>query len=473
MIMRRASFSVGDVERRVAGRLIGQTDVYVYGVCTDTRDPLEGLLFVALRGEHFDAHDFLERAIEFGAAALLVQTGLAPDRLARLAARVPVVEVPDTLRGLGALAAAHRARFRVPVIALTGSNGKTTTKQLLYALLSATRKVLATEGNLNNLIGLPMTLLGLEDEHRAAVVEMGMNAPGEIARMTEIARPDAALITNVGPAHIGMLGSIEAVAKAKGEIFSGLDPERGYMVVNLDDERVVAEAERSPARHRRTFGWHEAADVRVVSSETQAGGEAIVLSVDGQLLAARIPVLGPHNAVNAAAAVAAATLPCFGAWSPGVLEHALEHAEIAHGRLEVRSVGAFTVIDDSYNANAASTIAAIETVARRAASEGGRFVVVLGEMRELGSFSGEEHARVGLVAVRRGAALVAALGPEAAPIAREALAAGLEARHEAEDLEQLYLWTRARLQPGDTILVKGSRGMRMERFIERLESEAH
>lgn len=471
MIMRRASFSVGDVERGVAGRLIGQANVFVSGVSTDTRDQMAGQLFVALRGERFDAHDFLDAAVQAGAACLMVQSDLDPTTVERLAARVPLVLVKDTLFALGELAAFHRRRFPIPMVALTGSNGKTTTKQLLLAILSASRKVLATEGNLNNLIGLPMTLLGIEDDHKAAVVEMGMNAPGEIERMARIARAEVALITNVGPAHIGRLGSIEAVAKAKGEIFSGLDPETGVMVLNLDDQRVMSEAAKSPVRHRRTFGFAEAADVRVISSETQAGGESIVLSVDGQIIATRLPVLGPHNAVNAAAAVAAATLPCFGDWQPRVLERALEQAELAHGRLELRSVAGFTIVDDSYNANAASTIAAIETVARRVAAEGGRFAVVLGEMRELGTFSETEHARVGRAAAEHGAHIVAALGAEAGPIAEEAAKAGVLAHHEATDLERLYQWTKPRLEPGETILVKGSRGMRMERFIERLEAE--
>lgn len=471
MIMRRASFSVGEVERKVAGRLIGHANVFVRGVSTDTRDPLKDQLFVALRGDRFDAHDFLESALDAGAAALLVRDDLEPQRKVRLAARAPLVEVPDTLVALGRLAAAHRERFSIPVVALTGSNGKTTTKQLLASLLAETRTVLATEGNLNNLIGLPMTLLGLEAQHQVAVLEMGMNAPGEIARMAAIAKPDAALITNVGPAHIGMLGSMDAIARAKAEIFSALHPEQGTMLLNLDDERVMAEADRSPVRHRRTFGWAEGADVRVLSSVTLPEGEQVELQVEGQRIEAQLPILGPHNAVNAAAAVAVATLGIFGPWDPRVVERGLSTARLAHGRLELRPVGPFTVVDDSYNANAASTIAAIQTVARRAAREGGRFVVVLGEMRELGAFSEAEHARVGRAAVEHGAALVAALGPDARPIALAAATAGVETVHEAEDISALFSWLRPRLRPGDTILVKGSRGMRMERFIEQLEGE--
>lgn len=471
MILRRAPFSVGEVERKVAGRLIGHANVFVAGVSTDTRDPPKDQLFVALRGERFDAHDFLETALEGGAAALLVERGLEPERRARLSARAPLIEVEDTLVALGRLAAAHRDRFTLPVLALTGSNGKTTTKQLLLAILSETRRTLATEGNLNNLIGLPMTLLGLDEDHRAAVLEMGMNAPGEIARMASIARPDAALITNVGPAHIGMLGSLEAIARAKAEIWSGLDPDRGTMVLNLDDPHVMREAAGWSISTRRTFGWAEGAEVRVLSSTTLAEGERIELSVHGQSLVASLPILGPHNAVNAAAAVAAATLPMFGDWDVETLRRGLEGARLAHGRLEVRSVGPYTVVDDSYNANASSTIAAIETVARRVAGSGGRFAVVLGEMRELGAFSAEEHARVGRAAAARGAALVAALGPEAGPVAYEAQRGGVEALHEPEDLARLSAWVRGRLQPGDTILVKGSRGMRMERFIAELEGE--
>lgn len=469
MIMRRAAFSVGEVEREVAGRLIGHAGVLVAGVSTDTRDPLRDQLFVALRGERFDAHDFLEAALDAGAAALLVRTGLDPERRARLAARAPIIEVEDPLVALGHLASFHRSRFQLPVVALTGSNGKTTTKELLASILSETRSTLATQGNLNNLIGLPMTMLGLTAEHQAAVLEMGMNARGEIASMTRLARPDVALITNVGPAHIGMLGSIEAIAQAKAEIWSGLDPERGTMVLNADDPRVMAEAASVPVVHRRYFGWTEAADVRVLSSVTEADGERIELAVDGARLSARLPVLGPHNALNAAAAVAVATLPLFGSTSLETLQRGLERARLAHGRLELRAVGPYTVVDDSYNANAASTIAAIEAAARRVVASKGRLILVLGEMRELGRFSAEEHARVGLAAVQRGAALVGALGVEAAPIAIEAAKGGVESHHEVEDLGRLSAWVLARLRPGDTILVKGSRGMRMERFIAALE----
>lgn len=464
MIARASQWTAVDIVDAVGGHLLATPERPLEGVCTDTRDALDGQVFVALRGDRFDAHDFLDKALDGGAAALIIERGVvSQDKLQHLQAHVGVIEVEDTLVALGDLARAHRRRMAVPVFALTGSNGKTTTKEMVAGILGSGRHVLKTAGNLNNLIGLPMTLLGLDATHAAAVVEMGMNALGEIARLTEIAEPDAGLVLNVAPAHIGMLGSIEAIAQAKGELFAGLSS-RAVAVVNADDPRVAAPAGSTVRR----FGRADGVDVRLTHSQSAPGGQTVHILVDGKPLEAFVPFAGAHNALNATAAIALATAPItgFAPVTPEQIVRGLAGAAQIAGRLQIETIGEYRVVDDCYNANAASMIAAIDTVASEIAT--GRFVAVLGEMRELGEFSDAEHRRVSDALLARGAALVVAFGPDAKPFLQD----GLTGRHEATDVDGLFEWLAARLEPGDTILVKGSRGIRMERFIQRLRDGA-
>jgi UDP-N-acetylmuramoyl-tripeptide--D-alanyl-D-alanine ligase len=468
MIATSSPWTVQAVAEATGGAVSGDTEAVFVGVSTDTRDALGTRLFVALSGPSFDGHDFLERAVEGGARGLLVDLRrVDAARRASLSSRATLIDVPDPLRALGDLAAAHRRAFAGPVLALTGSNGKTTTKELVGALLGTTGPTLRTAGNLNNLIGLPMTVLGLSPDHVQAVLELGMNARGEIARMTEIADPDVGLVINVGPAHIGMLGSLEAIGLAKGELYEGLRPD-AVRVVNVDDALVRAAFERAPGP-RRGFGTSTGAEVRVLDATPSAAGQTITLSVDGRPLSIELGLPGRHNALNLAAAVAAAT-----ALRPDLDLEAAARAVAALGsvgrRLERRACGRLSVIDDSYNANAASMVAAIDTCAELARRSGARLVVLLGEMRELGDFSEAEHRRVGAAAVSHGASVVAAFGEGAAPIAAEALQAGLTARHETTDEEALFAWLSEHLAVGDLVLLKGSRGIRMERFLPRLEA---
>lgn len=453
MIARASHWTASEVAAAVGGRLTGP-DVAIAGVSTDTRDALNEHLFVALTGERFDAHDFAANAVAGGASALLVSRAVEHPR------HVAVVTVGDTLRALGELAKTHRARMPAAVVALTGSNGKTTTKNMLAAILSVRRRTLATEGNLNNLIGVPMTLLGLAEEHEAIVVEMGMNAEGEIARYTEIADPDVGMVINVGPAHIGMLGSLEAIARAKAELLRGLRP-GAVAVVNADDPYVVRAA--VGLEHAITFGRGEA-HVVLARAEPDGSGQRIEVVAGGERASIHIPFEGEHNAMNATAAIAAA---CALGVPLSDAAAGLPSSAKASRRLAYAEVGPYLVVDDCYNANRASMAAAIETVSARAAREGRRFVALLGEMRELGDFSDEEHRRVGELAGRR-AAIVAAFGPLAGGIAHASPATSM---HEADDPERLFRWLLPRLEAGDVILVKGSRGIRMERFIELLEAE--
>lgn len=448
MIARASQWSAAEVARAVGGALSGPEDLQLTSVSTDTRDALSHSLFVALVGERFDAHDFLDRALDGGASALLVSRDVAAPP------GVAVIRVEDTLFALGELARAHRARMNTRVIGLTGSNGKTTTKEMLGAILQVGWRTLKTEGNLNNLIGVPMTVLGATPEHEVAVIEMGMNTPGEIGRYTEIADPDVGLVINVGPAHIGRLGSMQAIAEAKGELYAGLRPD-AIAVVNADDPWVVKVASVVP--RRVTFG-RDRGEVRLLDVVSTEGGQRISVSVDGDRIEGTIPFEGAHNAMNATAAIAAAH--ALGApleWAAQGLPNA---ARVAR-RLSFEAVGPYLVVDDCYNANAASMAAAIETVAARAKREGRRFVALLGEMRELGTFSDQQHEAVGRLAAQH-AQVVASFGPLAKPIG---------GHHEPEDADALYVWLKAELMDGDVILVKGSRGIRMEQFVERLREE--
>lgn len=470
MIMRACPFVLADVAKATGGELIGDGHAGVAGVSgvsTDTRDDLRGALFVALRGDRFDAHEFLDRAVAGGASALLIDRAAH----ARPPSNVPLLLVDDTLRALGDLAAFHRARIGVPAIALTGSNGKTTTKEMIASIMGASRRVLKTEGNLNNLIGVPMTVFGLTTSHELAVIEMGMNTPGEIARYTEIAKPSVGLVLNVGPAHIGMLGSMDAIANAKGELFAGLGGagrSGGVGIVNLDDPQVVRVS--SSLSRRRTFGRDPSADVRLMSYAATASGGVAKYLVDGTALELELTIAGEHNALNAAGAIAACT-----AHAPDIrdatvdeIRSGLKNASYVARRMVFEPIGEYLVVDDCYNANSASMLAAIETVRARAAAEKRRFVALLGEMREQGVFSDEEHAKVGRAAAAAMPAHLGAFGSLAAPIFREASAAKIDAHHEVEDIGAMWSWLRDRLKPGDIILVKGSRGMKMERFIEKL-----
>jgi UDP-N-acetylmuramoyl-tripeptide--D-alanyl-D-alanine ligase len=461
--MSAARFTGDELAAATGGRWIGTppADLALEGVSTDTRTIAPGTLFVALRGEKFDAHAFLGEAAARGAAAAVVEASHAGDP-----SPLPRLAVPDTLAALGAIARHHRRRFRIPVVGVTGSNGKTTTREMIAAILATRGRVLKTEGNLNNEVGVPLTLLGLDAGHEAAVVEMGMNHPGEIARLAAIAEPHVGVVTLAAPAHLEGLGTVDAVADAKAELYAGLPP-AGVAIANADDARMLRRAQES-GRRMITFSGARGrrGDVVVLEIVSQgAEGLRFVLGVGNREVAVHIPALvGAHNAANAAAAAAAAiALGC-------------TDREIAGGLAAVRPVGrrlrlerlpsGVQLVDDCYNANPASMSAALRTLVELAAGSG-RPVAVLGDMLELGAFEGEAHRGLGEEAARVGVRVLAAFGPRARGAAEAARAAGLEAFH-TEEIDALVRWTKATLQPSDVLLVKGSRGMKLERLVEAL-----
>lgn len=442
---------LSQVARDVQGRMIG-TDVTVDGVSTDTRAIAQGTLFVALAGERFDAHDFLEQAVAAGAAALLVADAT------RVPAGVPAVVVDDTRLALGRLAAAWRARFTLPVIAVTGSNGKTTTKEMIAAILKAAygAAVLSTRGNLNNDIGLPLTLLGLSPAHQAAVIEMGMNRPGEIAYLAPLGAPTVALVTNAQRAHLEGMGDLDEVAREKGSIFSGL-PADGVAVINADDAYAGAWRGMAAGRPVRTFAIDHAADVRAtvrqhgleMALDLQApeGDAAIVLRVPGR-----------HNARNAVAAAAA----CLAAGVPlTAVVAGLEGFAGVKGRLQ-RRVGksGAEILDDTYNANPDSVRAGIDVLATTI----GRKILVLGDMGEIGEASGQYHDEIGGYAKSQGVDLLFALGEATKAAVRNF---GEGARHFCH-VDKLIAALDKEAGPETTVLVKGSRFMKMERVADAL-----
>jgi UDP-N-acetylmuramoyl-tripeptide--D-alanyl-D-alanine ligase len=431
-------------------------DVDVRSVATDSRTLEPGALYVALRGQRFDGHRFLDAAARAGAIAALVDAQGAAHRPGSL----PIVTVDDTRLALGGLAANWRGRFELPVVALTGSSGKTTVKEMLAAILreaaGSADAVLATRGNLNNDIGVPLMLLELRERHRYAVLEMGMNHTGEISYLTRLARPDVALVTNAGSAHIEYLGSREAIARAKGEIFEGLG-ERGVAVVNADD--AYAPMWRGLAVGKRVidFSIERAAQV-MATYRLRAFDSEVVLKADGAEAIARLDAPGVHNVRNALAAAAAAValdVPL------ATIAAGLARYSGVKGRLQKKNAsGGALVIDDTYNANPESSRAAIDVLAQSQ----GRRIFVFGDMGELGADAPRLHAEVGTHAKAAGIDRLIAFGDHAAEAAR---AFGAGATHH-ESLDALLDEVRSLLGPGVTVLVKGSRFMRMERVVAAL-----
>ena len=423
-------------------------------VATDTRALAGDDLFVALRGEHHDAHDFVADAVRAGAAGVLVARAVELPA----AADVVVLQVPDTLRALQDLAADLRRRVAPRVLAITGSNGKTTTKEMLAAILAAAAgpsRVLKTRGNLNNLIGVPLTLLGLGGGETFAVIEMGMNAPGEIQRLTEIADPDVGVITNVGPAHLEGLGSIEGVARAKGELFATLRPD-AVAVANADDPHVRALGDAFPGRVVR-FG--SGGDVTAESVRCDArGAAAFRLRIGDRTTDVALQIPGRHNVANA---LAAASLALGAGASLEAVRDGLGAARAVAGRLVThRLQGGALLIDDSYNANPGSLNAAIDTLAT---APGERWLV-LGDMRELGVDGEALHAEAGRRAKAAGIGRLLTLGTLSAA-ASTAFGAGATHFATHADIAEAI---RAGLRPDLRVLVKGSRGSAMDRVVKAL-----
>lgn len=446
----------------------------ISSIVIDSRQATPGSLFVALQGEKQDGHDYAGNAFERGAAAALISRPVAGCRVLPVQGDFPEqadgaeplgLLVPDVLCALQELAAGWRKRHAAcRMIAVTGSVGKTSAKEAIAAALASHYSVLKSAGNHNNEIGLPLTLLNLEANHERAVLEMGMYALGEIARLVEIAAPQVGVVTNVGPIHLERLGSIEAIAQAKAELAQGL-PRDGVLVLNGDDERVRAMAEATPASEVVTYGLTEGCDLRAESVESR-GLEGIVacFRFRGREWTMNLPWLGRHNVY---AALAAAAVGLGEGLSPEQIATGLAGCP-GLGRLRiVEGAAGATILDDSYNASPASTLADLDLLNEL----DGRRLAVLGDMLELGSYEEQGHREVG----RRAAQVLDVLvtvGARARWIADEARRAGSGKAIEAfEDRLAAAAWVRERLRPGDWLLIKASRAVALEDIVAVLSKE--
>lgn len=440
-----------DIAPAIGGQRQGG-NVSFAGVSTDSRNIAAGDLFVALHGDKFDGHDYVAACLQQGAAAALIDHAVAD-----LPPDASLMVVPDTRIALGELAAMWRRSFNIPLTAITGSNGKTTVKEMLASILrvaSAQNRVLATEGNLNNDIGLPLTLLKLRAQHDYAVIEMGMNHPGEIDVLTRIAQPTVALVNNAQPAHLAGLGSVEAVARAKGEIFAGLATD-GVAVINADDAYAPLWKQLAAPHQVITFGLDQPADVTATVCAASVSGSLLHLRTPQGSADVELKVAGLHNVRNALAATTAAL--AMGIEFPLIVA-GLTHFGGVKGRLQHKSgKGGALVIDDTYNANPASMHAAIEVLAKQP----GQKLLVIGDMGELGDEAAAHHIRIGQKALQAGIHKLFALGE----LSRNAVQAFGDAAQHFDTPQTLAAALESILTPDSTVLVKGSRFMQMERVV--------
>jgi len=434
----------------------------VIGVSTDTRSLAAGDLFVALRGPTFDGHDYVDEAFEAGAAAAVVEHEWAGERCAHGATAGPLLAVASPLNALGQIAAAQRERFGGPVVAVVGSAGKTTTKEMIAAVLERRLRVLKTPETENNEIGVPKTLLRLTAEHEAVVLELAARKEGDIRYLCSLVRPTIGVFLNVGKAHLEFFETVERVAKAKGELLDSIEHESSLALVNADDCVIAGEAKRTKGRllgFGLTRGGHYS-------------GEGLVLDQEGcghfslQYLPFHLQIPGKHNAQNAVAA-AAVGHQCGIPWPE--IQAALAGFQPVRMRSETLRKEGVCVINDCYNANPESVRAALDTLASRAV-DGGRRVVVLGDMLELGPGAAELHSEIGRHVAHLGLDLLATTGALSAHTAAGARQAGMDEDRAChfEDIEALATYLKETRRPGDCILVKASRGMALDRIVERI-----
>ena len=435
------------------GKLIGQDRSFT-GCSIDSRTSKPGELFIALRGAVRDGHDYVDDALAKGAVAALV------DRDSDYS--LPALRVDDARKQVGSLAGCWRDKFNVPIIAVTGSNGKTTVKEMINAILSVDADVLSTQGNLNNDIGVPLTLFNLDHRHRFAVIEMGANHAGEIRWLSRITRPTMALITQCAPAHLEGFGSIEGVADAKAEIYEGLAPD-GVAVINIDDNYSELWLERSRSSRQLTFGMIAKADVSVknINMDATRGRTRFDLEFGGRKISTGLNLLGRHNVFNAVAATAC----CVAVEIPlEQVKVGLEKVQPIKGRMSVkRGLRDIRIVDDTYNANPASLNAALKVVRELPGSSW----LVLGDMGELGNASARFHEEAGEQARALGIERLYGIGELAGHSVRGFGAGAQSFSHIDELVETLRRDTR----PDVNLLVKGSRSMAMERVVNALSGE--
>jgi len=457
--------TIEEVLRATGGKLLQGSENVFQGISTDSRAIAGGELFIALRGSRFDGHHYALEALEKKAGGVLIEEDKVGDIRWNGYRSRAVIAVKDTLAALGGIARSWRRKYNTPVVALTGSNGKTTTKEMIAACLETTFPILKTKGNLNNLIGVPLTLLTLTEKERVVVLEMGMNVPGEIRRLTEIAEPDVGLITNIQTVHLEGMGSFERLKEEKGELYRRMRRD-GTILVNQDDARVVDLASDYPGQ-KITLGIEHPADVMAKEVRLNgAEGTSFTLILEGEVVEIHLALLGRHFIPNVLSAMAVACL--FGV-EVKEAKKALENFQPFPMRMEVVPLkGGKTVINDAYNANPYSMEFALETLVEVKGK--GRTIAVLGDMLELGNFTKEAHQRIGQKVSQLSIDFLLAMGEEAPVVVESAIRYGfpMERARVVESHSEALSILGQIIQNGDWILVKGSRRMAMEKIVEGL-----
>jgi UDP-N-acetylmuramoyl-tripeptide--D-alanyl-D-alanine ligase len=443
----------------------GVKNLKITGVSIDSRTMKAGELFLAVRGDQFDGHNFISKAIEAGAAGIVVERSWTELNASMMVSiNIPRLIVENTIQTLGQIANLYRCRFNIPVIAVGGSNGKTTTKEMIRSILGTKYHVLCTEGNLNNQIGVPQTLFRLERKHEVAIVEIGTNHPGEIDYLCSVLEPTHGLITNIGREHLEFFGSLEGVAKSEGELFVWIEKHHGIILVNADDKYLVRLSKKNKKVIRFGFSARKVSVQGTIESYN-ANAQALlrVKPRSKRAFDTTLGVSGEHNAKNALAAAAvslAMKVP------PADIQKSLASFQPAGKRMQMQRIAQVTILNDTYNANPDSTLAALATL--QAMKPTGKKIAVLGDMLELGNQAEELHRHIGKTAARYGIDILLTIGTLSKSL-HDAASVGTKAHFDSKSTLTEYLIRT--VADGDIVLVKGSRGMKMEEIIVNLSGQ--
>lgn len=448
-----AQFSVKEILKATNGENINVDNIIFSSVETDTRNLTPGALFVALKGENFDGHNFIEQAIRNGATAVMVSDNISCD--------IPCIKVVDTLKAYQNIANFHRNRFSIPIVAITGSSGKTTTKELIATVVESKYNVLKTEKNYNNEVGVPLTLLKLNESHEACIIEMGMRGYGQIKELTEIAEPTIGVITNVSTSHIELLGSQMGIARAKAELVEGI-PKNGYVILNQDDEYVSSMAEMTRAK-TVNYGLNQNATITGFNVHYKKDGIKFTCRYYDDVFDVFLPMIGEHNVYNALTAIAVGRILGI---STAKIRKALNEFKGIKMRQEIKSFSDFVLVNDTYNANPSSMKESIMALGQL---DGKRKIAILGDMLELGDFSAEEHYKIGELLGKAGYEILLTYGKESKKIAEGAKASGVNLVKEFKTHKEIAEFYLSQCKKDDSILLKGSRGMMMEKVAEKLQ----
>lgn len=440
------------IQATAAVKLQGPEDVAVDNIRTDTRGELSGSLFVPLKGERFNGHDYLQQAVENGAVAVLCDQDIV-----ELPKEVAVYRVKQTRRALEDLAAYHRRRFALPVIAVTGSSGKTTTKELIASVLAQKFRVHKTEKNYNNEIGLAQTLLSLQPEDEVCVVEMGMRARGEIKRLAEIAAPTVGVVTNVGVAHLERLGSQDAIAAAKQELIESI-PENGTAVLNWNDKRVRSMASVCHGRVI-SYGIEPQANVQALDIQYGLGKTKFTCRIFDEVFPVTLPLLGAHNVANALATVAVARVLGL---SANRIQRALADAVAGELRQEIIDRSGIRFVNDAYNANPLSMAASLTSLSQFGE---GRYVAVIGDMLELGPDEVAMHEELATAVIAAGITELITVGPLARALGEAVKKQSHVNVHSVANTNEVMPLLKPLLQEGDIVLIKGSHSLRLDTLV--------